>query len=186
MLACLHKPRPTDWTVKMHLVTGQPAPASEPPFDPAVAAAEALEKAGIVAARLLTTKWVKEVWAFGSIARGHIEPASQYTSDCDLILVVDEWRYWWMMEYLYGHHPEYVMKTHRYHAAMFELELGQTVRGHGFWGGLDLIVVPEGWLDRLAELQEKGRHDDRFFMQKISRDARRFDPESRTFLPPQR
>ena len=159
-----------------------PAQAPEPPFDPVAAAAEALVKAGVVAGRLLTTRWVKEVWVFGSIARGLIE----HSSDCDLIIVVDDYRYLWMMEYLYGQHPEYVSRSHRYHAARSELELGDTVRGHGIWGGLDLIVVPEGWLGCLAKIQERGRHSDPFFMQKISRDARRYDPVSGTFLPRQR
>lgn len=166
----------------LRIVPDLPSAPVVPEFDPVAEAAKAPEKAGDVAAKLLGTRWVEEVWLFGSVARGKQE----YLSDCDLILVVDFPRYWWVMEYL-GNRSTYDSKSDRYHVTRRELELGDAVREHGFRGsGLDLIVVPEGWREKLADIQEKGRHKDPFFMQKIAKEARRYDPATRTFLPPQR
>jgi hypothetical protein len=166
----------------LRIVPDLPPEPVLPVFDPAAEAAKALEKAATVADKLLGTRWVREVWLFGSTARGE----QKHTSDCDLILVVDFPRYWWVMECL-SDRNDYDWKPDRYHVARRELELGDTMRGHGFWGfGLDITVVHEGWRNNLADLQAKGRHRDPFFMQKIARDARLYDPATRTFLPPQR
>lgn len=128
------------------------------------------EEATFYASQLVKLQGVVRVMLYGSIARdeaGH---------DMDLLILVDDEKIYQdflrrirgkIEEDIVGHELGPRLRL----AAVLEL----WPNAQHFWPPdtlIDLFVMPQNWMDRLAQIQENLPHEDQQFMHNIAQDAR--------------